>query len=294
MANSVGSSDGTKSSTNAKASPIPAVICFSCDKPIEETSTSVTCKVCAAVYHEICANKFNLLPNGGISHCCSAVTKGDLKQFFRNFANEVKKDITSSLNKRIAKLEKKVNEQGAKLAENETKLASQSEKLSALNEFVNKFQLSPVDKNLPSADKEEIFTEIENRRLKSMNVIVYNFAVCPANLNDLTTINDILGEIENCPKAIYASRFGKSRDKNPKPLKISFNSKRDALIVLRLKNKLESDYGISVKNDLTPAQLNFRKDIYAELEKRLAEGEKDLKIHFYNGTPKIIVAKEKN
>ena len=126
-----------------------------------------------------------------------------------------------------------------------------------------------------------------------MNVIVYNLAACSANSIDLKLINSIFDNIDNCPKAIYAVRFGTARENSPRPLKISFENKRDAQTIWRNKMRLASEFGLSVKNDFTPAQIEYAGNLFPELNKRVAEGETNLKIQYFNRLPKIVEMKKK-
>ena len=105
-------------------------------------------------------------------------------------------------------------------------------------------------------------------------------------------INSVSDNINDCPKAIYARRFGKARLNSPKPLKIFFNNKRDFQIVLRNKTKLANEFGLIVKNDLSPGQIEYAKNLYSELNKRVKNGEKNLKMYYYNGVPKIVDVKK--
>ena len=134
-------------------------------------------------------------------------------------------------------------------------------------------KLENSESNSSAADKKDLLTELEERRVRAHNVITFGLQ------------QDLNGKSD----ADSTRRIGKSRDNEPVPLKVPFASRNDALFVLRNKEKL-SKYKLSVKNDKMPSQQEYIKSLQSELDTRIASGEKDLRIKYEKGVPRIVKA----
>lgn len=90
---------------------------------------------------------------------------------------------------------------------------------------------------------------------------------------------------------IKAVRLGRRNDGKVRAVKVSLNSREDALKIIRNKIKLRnSKYNIIIALDQTIMQQNYYKKIKAELDERTNQGE-NLKIKYFNGVPQIITQK---
>ena len=139
---------------------------------------------------------------------------------------------------------------------------------------------------------EGFFSEVEERRLRARNVIIYDFFNENEDVDDFVTLNSIFSCVKKFPLAISARRFGKARDDDgAQPIKVTFSNDFDALFVIRNKSKLGKSKQL-FKNDLTQLQLNHLKELNEEIDKRVGKGEKNLKIRYVKGVPTIIKVKK--
>ena len=148
------------------------------------------------------------------------------------------------------------------------------------------------ESGVSAADKEDLLTELDERRTRAHNVITFGLQQDLNGKSDTDLINEIFAEITDFPRAITATRIGKPRDNEPMPLKVTFDSHSDALFVLRNKEKLNK-HKLSVRNDKTPNQQNYMKSLQSELSARTNNGEKDLRIKYEKGVPHIVKATKK-
>lgn len=140
---------------------------------------------------------------------------------------------------------------------------------------------------ISTVDKEDLYAELDDRRTRAKNIIIYGLPNRSDESNDLEFVNDILEQISDFPLAKSARKIGSSRDRNTVPIKLTFESESDARHVLKFKNKL-GKFKITAKNDLTSEQQKYIKHLSQELDLRIKNGEKDLTIRYIKGTPKIV------
>ena len=194
------------------------------------------------------------------------------------------KKYTKNTNDLIREFKSSLVETEKRLAE---RLDLHDNELKSLRDRVAKLEnVNPG--TISVTDKEDLLSEIENRHTRASNIIVFNLPKAVKGKTDLESLNKVFGEIKDFPCAISAGRITpKPRDNRPLPLKVSFASKSDALMVLRNKDKLIK-YKLTVKNDITPQQQNYLKSLQSELDLRIENGEKNLTIKYKKGIPKIV------
>lgn len=145
--------------------------------------------------------------------------------------------------------------------------------------------------------KEAILNESVERATKSRNIIIYNFpennsAIDSISVDEVGQVNDIL---ELCDKTLVVSpssvkRIGKKSADKIRPLRVTLADSFAAKLCLKNKKLLLADKvfnKITITDDKTTHQLNFLKDLRAELKNRIDTGEKNLTIKYINKTPTI-------
>ena len=280
-----GKSDGSVRSKTSSVND-ELTVCFGCNAPFGVDDKTVRCKRCKSKFHTRCSKKSELLADGVYSKCCSAVTKNDLKLVLSSCMRELREDIVADIRSEIKAVHSKIDKLNGRVDDHDSELRKISNKVTALE--------SSIDPgNLSATGKEEFFVEIEERRKRASNIIVYDLPKDPDGACDLDVINVIFKKVPDFPVAISAHRFGVARDDKPEPLKVSFASSDDALQVLKNKDKLIAHTEILVKNDLTPTQLSFLKFVQQELSTRIKNGEKNITIKFVKGIPRIVLTKQK-
>lgn len=153
-----------------------------------------------------------------------------------------------------------------------------------------------------NTDLESILGEITERKKRSAHVIMYGIDECTLQTgdaardkevrieHDIKQVQNALTDIPESETPVAVFRLGKlKQDSLPRPLKIIFRKKNAAINILKNNNKLRS--GISVKNDLTPYQREYLKNLREALKQRIEAGETDLTIKYVNNTPKIVSTK---
>lgn len=159
---------------------------------------------------------------------------------------------------------------------------------------------SNMSGQLSAPQKEELIEECVDRSIRAANVIVFNVPESKDN-NDVDQVNDVLEQIDPsavaCPDDV--TRFGKSTQNKPRPIKITFRKTEMAKMVLRKSSTLKGTKfsNIIISNDRTPAQQEYYRNLKIELTERINNGEnltikylnKFLKLCRYQELPTTIV-----
>lgn len=139
---------------------------------------------------------------------------------------------------------------------------------------------------------EEYFVEAEERIRRSNNIIIFNLDECDkTNIEekkqeDLRKVNNIFNQINMSNKKPMAMfRIGK-KSSSPRPLKVIFPKKHDAIDILKNSNRI-TDKNIQIKADLTKNQREHLKTLRDELNQRKLKGEMNITIRYVNGSPII-------
>lgn len=148
-----------------------------------------------------------------------------------------------------------------------------------------------------------ILGELAERKKRSANVIMFGVGKSQQQTGDASRdkvvcvehdkkqVQQALADIPDSEPPVAMIRLGKpNQGSSPRPLKVIFASKKTAVNVLKNNKKIQS--GISAKNDLTPYQREYLKNLREELKQRVDRGESDLTIKYVNNIPKIISTKK--
>ncbi|KAJ2948025.1 hypothetical protein O0L34_g5351 [Tuta absoluta] len=141
---------------------------------------------------------------------------------------------------------------------------------------------------------EAVVAEIAERETRSSNVIMFGVPELIAETDvgvrkrhDLEQVVNSLQCIPESEKPVAIIRLGKPKqDLSPRPVKVIFANKRPAKNILKNGKKLPAS--IKVKNDLTPYQREYLKNLRVELDQRTSNGELNLTIKYVGNTPKIV------
>lgn len=179
-----------------------------------------------------------------------------------------------------------------KLVENMNKLTS------TIAELQNQIQANKQE--VHNFNIEQIINEVNDRQNRAKNILIFKL-----NESELQTSQE--REKEDTKKAakiiefllpaintenIKTVRLGRKNNDKIRPLKITLNSREDALKLIWNKAKLrDSEYNVMIGLDETELQRGYYKKMKSEYDERTKNGEK-LKIKYVNGLPQIM--KEKN
>nr|CAI5856162.1 unnamed protein product [Callosobruchus analis] len=149
-------------------------------------------------------------------------------------------------------------------------------------------------------DFEEVLNEIEERNSRKQNIICYgvaengNVSRQQQEAQDRSEITKVLQflspDINTNVKPIRLGKFDRTNPR-PRPIKITLIDQNQVQKCLRNATKLNSSEVFShirISVDRTPKQIEFYKKIKTELNRRLANGEANLRIKHIRGVPRIV------
>lgn len=147
--------------------------------------------------------------------------------------------------------------------------------------------------------KESILSEIQDRNIRSKNLIVHNVSESES-IDNMERINydkiqftKVLEQLQLDQNVVFkVTRIGKKLNK-PRPMRIVLPDSNFAAECLKRKKKLDRS-GPSVSADLTIMQRQELRKLYEEINHRKENGEASLVIRYSNGNPYIYQLKNKD
>lgn len=146
----------------------------------------------------------------------------------------------------------------------------------------------------------DMLAEMEERKVRSKNVILLNVPECNSNSTAecitedkkqvMSTLSLMNAEINFDEMKIY--RIGRKILDNVRPIKIELKDTMQAKQFIFNKTRLPN--GIRLKPDRTLQQRQQLTDLWNKMEERKKKGETDILIKHINGIPKIVKAHSKN
>uniref|UniRef100_A0A8D8ZFU1 B box-type domain-containing protein n=1 Tax=Cacopsylla melanoneura TaxID=428564 RepID=A0A8D8ZFU1_9HEMI len=231
--------------------------CDLCNKSTAEINCNYCSKMICSICTELTATEISSLKKGKTKlkfECkiCQSGQKSDPNQSLLSVINE--------LREQICKLE-------AKLDGNN----------------------NPGDQNNGNLDIDAVVNEMEERRIRSRNVIM--FQIVESNetdpekriKHDKQKAMQILANLDHQiqENEIFVRRLGKPG--NPtRPLRVTMKNERDVKNVLR-----KSNANKNIKNDLTPIQRNKLKELNEKLQDKIQAGEEGWTIKYVRGHPQL-------
>lgn len=165
------------------------------------------------------------------------------------------------------------------------------DELKAEIDSIKKIQHQPTGNSV-----ESVISELEERQKRSVNVIMFGIpettlddaTIDERKQHDTSEVDKALSTLPDPATPVMLVRLGKLDPAvtGPRPLKVVMQNREAAINILKNSKKLGT--GISAKNDLTPYQREYLKNLRLELEARTEKGEKDLTIKYIGGRPTII------
>ena len=155
-------------------------------------------------------------------------------------------------------------------------------------------ELSTRSPSVGPSDAEEIIIELEDRKSRSMNLIFHQLEEPESSQGHNTVDTDLVSEIiqkiwPGNTLGLKCMRIGKKREGYTRPVRVTLPSKNDALKILR--NKSCYSGPVKIYNDQTNNQRKYLKSLQERLKNLRDAGEVDKTIRYFNGTPKIVTAK---
>ena len=154
-----------------------------------------------------------------------------------------------------------------------------------------------INPSVSLLDTEKVIQEVAERDKRKNNIIIFGCEENSASAKDqenadkdhLPNILQTLNITEDNLSFYRLGKFDPSKS-NRRPIKILLSSVDKVSVALRNAYKLRTSQfsNISVSTDRTPMQLMIYKNMKAELNNRLGNGETNLRIKYQNGIPRII------
>lgn len=252
------------------------VLCFVCNKTA--VKKRIYCTDCRVWSHISCADK---------KKCCvtsvSSVTPENIDENIITIKN-----LAATLNM-LSSTVAEIKDVMSELMNENKKLRKEIEELKAEKMEENKIIKSGM------LNRDEIYiNEAVDRIKRSNNVIIRGIRESTGGTeqqnksNDNEVINKMLTSIipENLNYRIVSiGRLGKFDTAKTRPVKVTFDSAHAAQYALRHKPK---NSNIFINEDLTRMQQNIAYATRKEYRKRIADGENDIRLKYFDGVPKII------
>lgn len=263
--------------------------CGACNKSIPTKTVPVKCLgVCNKIFHADCIGpdedtRFNAVNfkawkcekcNGDNFNITMNMMISVINKTLENRFNSLVDDLMERMDKRLDNLEQRVS------------------KLEDLNNQ-HKDSINSI-----GSDMEEWIAEMDERKKRSKNVILFNVResqetdIVKKVENDTNIVKSILSQrsLEIVPSKII--RLGRVRPNNSsRPLKIILNNPEEAKLLLK-SNYPECQY--QFRSDRTQKQMEYFKQIKETLNRRKSEGEHNIIIKYRNDVPYITIGVPKN
>lgn len=153
--------------------------------------------------------------------------------------------------------------------------------------------------NISSGDKADpLYAEVSDRIQRSRNIIVRNIPESCSSVaqerihHDKTELSNVFSKINPQCSDFKCFRLGKP-GATPRPLKVMLSDVNMVSFCLKNKRKL-LDTNIRISADLTPTQRDEIKKAYEEMESRTKQGEKNLRIKYIRGVPKVVSSRSRS
>jgi len=154
-----------------------------------------------------------------------------------------------------------------------------------------------------SSKENDLVEEILDRQLRSCNLIMFNLPEVIENENntenDFNRISNIFKQMETNISKFTFTRLGKdisSNPEKPRPIKIILSNTLEVYSSLRLQANLRKSTiwsNIRISSDRTNIQREQMNKLRQELQKRKDDGENNIIIKYFKGTPKIVTIQKK-
>jgi hypothetical protein len=297
--------------------------CVICMKKVLSSEKSLQCgNTCERLFHAACINvsdsEYRRLKadSGRQWQCdrfdCIKLNLHPLNKLLNRFDTIssqmatiiTKLDDLASIHKDISSINTQINQVNEKLTNIEPRIIDSENRIKTLEDEV----LVLKNGNPSSSNVETILEEINDRELRSRNIIFYNVPESSSSSTSIRIDHDksITSKLihsfctsdPDCSFKLY--RVGRPVKNKPRPLKVIFQTPNPVMDICknfdpkRLVDIDPSLENVSLSRDRTLHERKYLSDLRATLKERTDKGENDLTIKYVNGTPKIVKQTPKN
>lgn len=261
--------------------------CSNCSKVVGDRDSALQCDGCKRSLHMECTglsstDRVTRQKVRGLSILCNACTS-NLSTFadFKKIINELKSDIQEKIGDLKTDMLKTIDNYNTLLS---AEIASLNNKLSNV-ESLNSIEIT-----------DKIANEAVERISRAKNVFIRGVPEPAGDTqnkkdSDRRIIEEVLNAVTCSAEPVSLYRVGKPNQRFPRMLKVVMPTESDAKYILKNKKRLlehTSTRTFTIIDDKTPIQQQYLKQLRAELDTRLKNGERDLTIKYVHGSPKIV------
>ncbi|KAJ3655632.1 hypothetical protein Zmor_014753 [Zophobas morio] len=268
------------------------VVCLFCEGAVTPTTPSVKCGSCKKYGHIRCLK----LNESEIAEIISNQSPWLCPKCSPPYTSVITDKIEEIMKKQLSILQQDLKQYiDNSLKSINDRLITVENKVSLIQEEWAAFKTSHPVSNINHCDLDfnSIAAEIEDRKLRSSNVLLSNVPESTASSvaqkieDDLQQISTILSPLGSFPNPKKVVRIGSFRPNSARPLKIVCESEIDAKNILR-SNKANSNRNNHFRPDLTRFQRDFNNNVRDEFKKRLSNGEADIDLQYKNNQAFIV------
>lgn len=179
---------------------------------------------------------------------------------------------------------------------------SERKTMSELKVLISKLsmEVETLKQKVKQGSFEEIVEEINQRNIRRFNLIVFGVEEQDQQQPNTVRIENDKKEVTNIVNFIDTNldisnfkliRIGSFTAGKTRPIKIVLDEEKHVHNLIRKAHVLKNNASynqIAISFDRTPKQIDYYRNVKKQLDDRKNNGEKDIKIKYINGIPKIV------
>lgn len=217
---------------------------------------------------------------------------------------ETQAALSADFNAKYEKLQSDFRDYNLKLTAHDELLGAHSDALNTIENKVARIENDLVSgqgslvHSSESVDVEEIVAEIAERQRRARNIMVFGAAESnhtsplERRATDLQYVKQLFAFLGCTPVVVQVFRVGAYNASKKRPIKVVLQSEAEVGVLIKGAKKLQGGTvysDVSLSFDRTTKQLDCYRALRTELNERVAKGERNIKIRFVSGNPKIVV-----
>lgn len=299
--------------------------CPCCLKVVLDSDKGIQCEMdCLRWFHPSCVNMSDAVYNKYASNVkktwqCDRVdcsTKGSpmqtmsdqIAKILTHMSKLPTRDEVAAISGGISEIKTDLKEIQKKLSDFEPRLKMTEDRLDVIEEKINS-ALPPIGSVATAGTApEDIIAELNERRRRAQNVLVYNVPEkrspdTKARIShDRTLMEKLIQGLSQDidSKAVKVLRLGRQNKDKVRPVKLVFCNDNEARAFSEHFSKEtvvaldEAFVDISISRDKTLQERQHLMKLRSELNTRTGNGEKNLTIKYRNGIPQVVSTQSKN
>lgn len=277
-----------------------SVACPICSAKVFENTDCFECKKCEKWVHKKCTGLSNeiylktakLIKKEGLKWFCKACEKSEVRSENLMSTNSRKDYTLADIMEKLENMELKQSDL-LQMYNNQQQINQQlQEEIKLLKQKVQ--ELSNTDPVTRGNNQTDAIRELSERESKKNNLMIFGCEETNSNdESELKNIQDIIKSV--CPEikmdGLKIRRVGIRNANKTRPLKVTLHSHSEVRnVFFRAKDlvKIPEYRHLALGFDKTARQIAEYKSLKDEMQKRMDNGEKNLRIKYFRDIPRII------